>query len=172
MTEPSPTDQLRELYALIPEVNCKRKCQAFCSAVFDEGSMSLLEQNRVLNFHGYKPPGPAFECGYLDEAGRCSVYATRPTICRLWGVVEDAPAMRCSFGCEPDRWLTNAEAMAIMHEAVRIGGGQAPPTTNRSTPEMRKDAMIELIVREAAKAPGSLDGSRGSSAVRDLGRRK
>jgi hypothetical protein len=30
-------------------------------------------------------------------------------ICRLYGVMDD-PRMRCPFGCEPERWLSEQEA--------------------------------------------------------------
>jgi hypothetical protein len=39
-----------------------------------------------------------YTCPALKD-GRCSVYDVRPTLCRLWGVVEDMP---CPWGCVPD----------------------------------------------------------------------
>ncbi len=35
-------------------------------------------------------------CPFLTE-GRCSIYANRPALCRLWGNTE---RLRCPFGCE------------------------------------------------------------------------
>ena len=57
-------------------------------------------------------------CPALDVAfGLCSVYPDRPTLCRLWGVVEK---MRCPFGCEPERYLSDAEAVTILDEVAAL----------------------------------------------------
>lgn len=36
---------------------------------------------------------------HLLKDGRCSIYADRPLLCRLFGAV---PKMACPFGCKPD----------------------------------------------------------------------
>lgn len=58
-------------------------------------------------------------CGYLKD-GRCIVYAARPLVCRLWGVV---PEMPCQWGCTPARMLTSAEGRVLMQKALQLGGG-------------------------------------------------
>jgi Fe-S-cluster containining protein len=59
------------------------------------------------------------ECPLLTNHGRCSQYDLRPLMCRLWGVVND-PLMICPFGCEPQRYLSNAEVVAIWRKVSEI----------------------------------------------------
>jgi Fe-S-cluster containining protein len=47
----------------------------------------------------------------LLRHGRCTVYDARPMICRLWGLDD---FMVCPHGCEPEKRLTHAEAIAFM----------------------------------------------------------
>jgi Fe-S-cluster containining protein len=112
---------LLDIYRRIPRVACRRRCQQACGAVFDDGAVSQQEADRVFAFPGYRPPVER-TCGYLDARGLCSIYDRRPLICRLWGTV-DMGTMRCSEGCEPERWLTDEEARAMVDEAKAIGGG-------------------------------------------------
>jgi len=52
-----------------------------------------------------------YACPALDE-GRCTVYERRPSICRLWGVVE---SLACPHGCRPEpRALTDQEGFAFL----------------------------------------------------------
>lgn len=128
MADETIAAQMARLYARIPAVRCQRRCQQSCSAsVFQMRAMTTFEFNR--STLGIPPrPRPIDEpCQFLAggvESGRCVIYAQRPLICRLFGVV-DHPQMRCPFGCEPDRWLTDEEARAMLAEADRIGGGRA-----------------------------------------------
>lgn len=105
------------LYARIPSIACKRKCQAACGPV----AGSRVEVERITMLYGLRPLGgeDGAQCGYLDVRGLCVAYAQRPLICRLWGVV---PEMRCPHGCEPERWLTEVEVLELFREADRIGG--------------------------------------------------
>lgn len=67
---------------------------------------------------------PELSCPLLDGAV-CSVYVVRPLICRLWGLV---PSMRCHFGCEPERWLTDAQAAQFMRRVEAVAGVPAGVT--------------------------------------------
>ena len=58
-------------------------------------------------------------CSMLAPNGRCTVYSLRPLVCRMWGVVR---AMPCPWGCEPERWLTDREAMKLMAAAAELSG--------------------------------------------------
>lgn len=49
--------------------------------------------------------------------GLCSVYESRPALCRLWGLTK---SMRCPH-CDPERFLTDIEAYAFLDEVRRIG---------------------------------------------------
>lgn len=100
----SVTDRL---YARIPAVACQRRCQRSCVPV----QMLPHERARITagGGHHLSHVGPA--CALLDERGACSVYDQRPAICRLWGAVDTMP---CPHGCQPERWMTEAEALALL----------------------------------------------------------
>ena len=150
MEEPTPAQRMRALYERIPALACKRRCQDYCIAVVDDGALTALERDRIVALHGVKSPGPDHACGYLDEAGRCSVYTLRPLVCRLWGVV-DLAGMRCPHGCAPERWLTNAEAHALMIEASEIGGGKAERTALGTTEIEQQAGMLRMVIGYASE---------------------
>lgn len=107
--------RLQAIYDKVPAVACKQLCQDSCGPIM----MTNYEWKRVCAVVGHKPKGkPSLECPLLKD-GECSVYAVRPLICRLWGVVRE---MRCPHGCEPVRWLSDAEARSLLEEANRISG--------------------------------------------------
>jgi uncharacterized protein len=108
--------EIDAVYAQLPKLACQRKCQECCGPVF----MSAAEWRRITNRLGRTPgPEPDLTCPMLRRStGACKVYDIRPLICRLWGVVE---AMKCPFGCVPDRWLTDAESHAMIGEMARLG---------------------------------------------------
>ena len=91
---------LDSLYEELPTLECKRLCQECCGPVF--------ASEREIKRTGTTPEplGKAMECPLLKD-GQCSIYAKRPMLCRLWGLVKK---MRCPHGCEPSRWLTDQEA--------------------------------------------------------------
>lgn len=74
--------------------------------------MQPHERARILVNHRRSPASPAgaTRCALLRRDGACSVYVDRPLICRLWGVVETMP---CPFGCRPERWLSEQEALEL-----------------------------------------------------------
>lgn len=114
--------KLDAIYAALPAIDCKRLCQECCGPVM----MSQLEWHRIIHRLGKAPqPTPEqakrLQCPMLTDAGDCRVYDLRPMICRLWGLVEK---MRCPHGCEPERWLTDAEAAAILQAAETISRRQ------------------------------------------------
>lgn len=122
----SIASRMAALYAELPRVACKRLCQDSCAAmVFRNRGMTVFEFARA-TFGGTTPipdGHPLDLCTFLRQ-GRCSIYNQRPLVCRLWGVV-DSPKMRCPHGCEPEWWLTDAEARALIRRAEEIGGGSA-----------------------------------------------
>lgn len=84
----SRTAKLEAVYAQIPKIACKGKCHEACGPI----TMSGLEYERL-----GKPKFKSLTCPVLDADKRCSRYEQRPTICRLWGVVD---GMSCPYGCE------------------------------------------------------------------------
>jgi Fe-S-cluster containining protein len=82
--------------------------------------MTRLERDRIETHLGDKLVDHMdLACPVLNDAGRCSAYAVRPLICRLWGMVK---MMRCPHGCEPSRWLTDDEAKSLLTAVAAIGG--------------------------------------------------
>jgi Fe-S-cluster containining protein len=65
--------------------------------------------------------GEEYYCPALRD-GRCSVYADRPTICRLWGATKSMP---CPHGCTPQNALSQQESFELLALAGRAGGGMA-----------------------------------------------
>lgn len=121
---------LERIYARLPKIECKQKCQEACSFII----VTRAEKNVLTKKLGHNPTNKIdkhhhalFEpqniqtaeprCKLLDQCGNCSVYDYRPLICRLFGVVKQ---MQCPFGCIPERWLTDKEAQALFKEIRSI----------------------------------------------------
>lgn len=115
-------ENLELIYAEVPKIACKGKCQHSCGPIM----ASAREAEYFESKSGKKFPDPikimettlatgaAMECPYLNPLGQCDVYRSRPLICRLWGVV---PAMRCPHGCVPERMLTEEESRGLLRRA-------------------------------------------------------
>ena len=99
-----------------------------------------------------------FRCAYLQE-GRCTIYNDRPLVCRLWGAAEN---LICPFGCKPDRYLTEAEAVDLMQRMGDLGG------------DMRSPGLLQgWTPGDECRAPGCADADAPSvmkgSAIRSIG---
>jgi len=109
---------LDRLYAQVPSAHCKGLCgPKVCGPI----PCTDLEKQRIVEQTGPKAMLDGPTCPWLDAGGRCTVYAIRPLICRLWGAVDES-RMRCMFGCKPDRWVTREESVALLKGASRLGG--------------------------------------------------
>lgn len=117
---------LRDAYASLPKIDCQRKCQIFCGPI--AMTKAELDAARKLapvaakhTIDGYFQPEydpVTLTCSLLTPTGSCGIYAARPGICRLFGLVKKLP---CLHGCEPERWLTDDEAQAFMERVERAG---------------------------------------------------
>jgi uncharacterized protein len=107
---------LDALYAELPTIACQGLCERSCGPI----PLTTHERARVRRalHRQITCEPPDYNCSAL-VAKRCSVYATRPMICRLWGLVE---GMRCPWGCVPERVLTDAEGARYLARASQIGG--------------------------------------------------
>ena len=67
------------------------------------------------------PIGPlrGLTCPLLSANGRCTVYQVRPLICRLWGTTR---ALACPQGCQPERWVTDDEAVELLKRLFAVAG--------------------------------------------------
>lgn len=113
----NPYDRIDKLYSLIPSIKCQGKCQESCGPIL----MSRMEWKRIIKRVGHEPKSEKLldPCPMLNqESGQCTVYAIRPAICRLWGVVEK---MRCPWGCVPERYLQDPEAHMILDKVEQAG---------------------------------------------------
>lgn len=113
----SSVSQLDQLYATLPQIKCKKKCQNVCGLI----EMSSLEYQRIINRTGREMDyGNELTCPLLDRGkGLCKVHDIRPIICRLWGLIDD-PRMRCPHGCQPERWLTTTDAQTFFRRVKEI----------------------------------------------------
>ena len=107
-------ERVDELYAQLPDLKCKRKCQQACGPIL----MSKLEWGRITEFLGYEPaPREDLTCPMLSMMGNCTVYKVRPAICRLYGMVR---MMQCPHGCVPERWVENSEARELLFKLLDL----------------------------------------------------
>lgn len=121
MTYAEAVTQLDALYATLPRVACQRQCQESCGIII----MTRVEWRRIQRQRPLKPKFlPDGTCPLL-KAGACSVYRVRPLICRLWSLSQD-PRLRCPWGCEPERWMTDEEVRAAVEAAEAIARAVFP----------------------------------------------
>jgi hypothetical protein len=132
MNDTAKIKALDVLYATLPRLDCQKKCSECCGPV----AMTRLEAKRINQVAEIRTfPLPAthedrnfgmYRCVVVQEDltcpllkdGLCSVYAIRPAICRLWGLV---PKMKCPHGCEPERWITKEEEFAFIEAVTKLG---------------------------------------------------
>jgi len=123
--------QLDAIYARLPTVACQGKCAIACGAIpltdAEARRLQVVTHRKprtVLGFNGlvdFVPERAIERCIYLTEHDRCSAYAVRPLICRVWGVVS---TLSCHHGCVPDRWLSESDFLRLAQAVERIGGGR------------------------------------------------
>ena len=106
------------IYARVPAIDCQRRCARHCGPIV----ATEVEWSRMEAATGGRAWGEDTVCPHLDRAsGLCRAHALRPLICRLWGVVETMP---CPYGCQPERWLSEEEATALVEELIALDGGR------------------------------------------------
>ncbi len=109
---------LESIYASLPSVVCQGLCAESCGPIAcsqAEADRMEAAAGRPLEFTS------GLTCGYLDPVQRrCTVYAVRPMICRLWGVAKD---MSCPWGCEPTSApVEPADVRRLINLSAVIGG--------------------------------------------------
>lgn len=133
---------LDALYAELPTIDCQGLCSSSCGPI----EMVEPEWRRIQLRLGRTPRAISTTCPMLVRE-RCSVYALRPLICRLWGVVVRMP---CPWGCEPSpRYLTTRESFQMLVRAEMIGA---------STDEALAGAQA-LLDRLDAATDGEIEAS-------------
>lgn len=110
-------EALRGLFDEVPDVECKGLCVQSCGPI----AMSAAEEAVILAKHGCVPAASPVDqaCSSLRD-GRCSIYADRPLVCRVFGAVRD---LRCPFGCAPKSGLMpsrEARKLFMRAEAIKV----------------------------------------------------
>lgn len=121
--DPEILDRYRELvvayaYSLIPELKCQGKCGG--ELCLEPAPVAGHELHTVRKASGGAIPDsdPQGICPMLHFGAECSIHADRPAICRMYGSQPAVPGeeqpWRCPHGCEPERIMTEPEAMRVM----------------------------------------------------------
>lgn len=158
-------ERIEALYAQLPKIECQGLCSDSCGPI----SMSVRERARIQRAAGKDVTcGERASCSMLTEDRRCGVYEIRPMICRIWGLTR---SMRCHYGCRPERWLSDEEAVRLLAETDLIGG--EPKGRER---QIRQALKNEAQMREAAayiarySSPATLEGIAASMPKRIIDR--
>lgn len=80
--------------------------------------MSRMEWKRICDHLGYVPqPRDDLKCPMLNEQGKCSVYAIRPLVCRLFGVVHKMPCPHV----QPKEWMSEEDELRVLMGVSKLG---------------------------------------------------
>lgn len=122
-------EAIQAIYAQIPDIACKGYCHEQCGPIpvtdveLEAMARSAQRDLSVMQGPGHRrflvvlhEPEKGLDCPLLVN-GQCSVYESRPLICRLMGVTEGLP---CRYGCKPERVMPNHEAFKLMAEVEDI----------------------------------------------------
>lgn len=114
--------ELEALYAALPSLACNGLCGHSCSSHVDA---SALERERIaaarvdLDAATVDGACPALSRA-LVASGRCTVYAVRPMVCRLWGT---AASMPCPHGCAPEDGVRgDREVLGALMASLEVSG--------------------------------------------------
>ena len=107
---------LTDLYVGVPDVECKGLCHAICGAIpiTDVEAANILANGHAVPY--IRGTG-GIHCSALTDGKRCSIYESRPLICRLYGAASD---LRCPHGCRPARWLRSERAREMIKALHQI----------------------------------------------------
>jgi uncharacterized protein len=139
---------LESMYASLPTVVCKGLCAESCGPIAcsqAEADRMEAAAGRPLEFTR------GMTCGYLDQVHRrCTVYAVRPMICRLWGVAKD---MACPWGCQPTPAPVEPAAVRRLINLTAVIGGDlvvatkgTPHANDLTAKSSSQEADDEIVV--------------------------
>ena len=126
------TKKLRKLQAIydqMPTVECTGACTDECTlipmtpleaeAVKKASLRPLVFEECTAAGHVILVPDPfggRLKCPLL-VGGKCSVYQSRPFICRAYGV---SAGLECREGCKADNPLTKEQAMKLLKQVSKL----------------------------------------------------
>lgn len=164
---PIPPQALRDIWEKVPKMkDCKGKCAMSCGPIpvssmerrlIQQRAGHLLTTERNL---GKKNTEGVMSCNMLTEDGLCSVYAIRPLVCRIWGTTK---RLACPEGCEPERWLSDQESLALFDEIQHLAGDDGDQAVRemlahlspaeRKLWELNREQILDAIREEMADKP-------------------
>ena len=122
---------LADLYARIPKVEgCRTGCADCCGPV----PMIPAEVSAVKAFqrpepwsrgHSITPTKLCGTCSYSTPSG-CSIYETRPFMCRLFGTSVEEPRLKCPHGAKPRKPISADSAARLLAEYAQIERSTRP----------------------------------------------
>lgn len=138
-------ESLKDLFDQVPDVQCKGLCVGACGPV----AMSAAEEALIVSKHGSIPSASDLDmsCSALRD-GKCSIYAERPLVCRVFGAVRE---MRCPHGCTPKQGglMPSRDARKLFKRAEAI---RVVPLAVEALPSRQgdvKSVLANLGVKEA-----------------------
>ena len=110
-----------ELYAQIPNMTCPPGCSDCCCIVrFSRYEVAQISTAKIIRATFTRlRQATTQKCPYLTEDSRCSIYQSRPFVCRLFGTTE-IERLRCPKGVEPDKLLSAEEGEILINQFLRI----------------------------------------------------
>jgi Fe-S-cluster containining protein len=160
--DPERVAALEALYAELPSLDCKGLCWHSCGPI----DMSVTERARITELgvtipgytveaaERYQATGKVALCPALGPFKTCGVHPVRPLICRLWGTTE---TMRCPFGCEPSRELTEAEGYEFIDRSREIGGSEGSSAVRELIAELARDPAMQPVLRRYMQGDPSVE---------------
>lgn len=110
---------LAALYEQLPAMQCQGLCADSCYSLAQTG----LEQAYVRERTGVElglVQTPPTACPALGLLNTCTVYESRPMICRLFGMTS---GMRCQYGCVPEGgFLTARQFYEFLAQVADLDG--------------------------------------------------
>jgi Fe-S-cluster containining protein len=143
--------KLDAIYARLPTIDCRGLCAISCGPIL----LTKPEADRMKAAHPERRPlrTVPIACTYLTKHKRCSVYAVRPLICRVWGLVK---RMSCMHGCVPDRWLTDHEFVDLAAEIEAFAGPLWISSADGLQPFGKSFSELRQAIHQAGAIPPEL----------------
>ena len=128
MTNAEKLARIDAILSTIPSFKCKEGCADCCGPI----RLSRLEYHRCVKVSGRTAQDvrrhmeknvkqKTYQCPLLDKkSNRCSVYAVRPAICRIFGTTKE---LSCPHGYAPDsaHILSEEKAREILALVDELG---------------------------------------------------
>lgn len=111
---------IRAAWAKLPRIECAGLCRDTCTSI-----RMTTPEHALTERHGIRIPDRTHRdgiatCEALTMFGQCAVYDDRPTIYRLWGLVESMP---CTYGCRPEGGLlTDKQGFGVLADVYEAAG--------------------------------------------------